>query len=396
MLQFIWHKKNDKAISVKGVLMRSIAICEPFLKGNEIKYINDAMHSNWISSQGKYVQKFEKAFSAYCGLPYGIGVCNGTAALHLAIRCLGIGTGDEIIIPSFTMISSAFAVCYTGAVPVFIDANPKTWNIDVSKIEMKITSKTKAIMAVHIYGLPCDMLAIQEIAKKHHLYVIEDASEAHGAMIQNKKVGTFSDIAAFSFYANKNITSGEGGMIVTKSKTLYKKAHFFKNLCFGLEKTRTYIHNNVGFNYRLSNIHAAIGLAQVEKANYYQQLHINHGNLYKDLLTSVPGITFQKYNQTVYTNVFWMNGIIIDCKQYGHTRNELIKILIKNGIETRLFFTGMHHQPALKKYGCNTSEEFPVADHLSKNGLLLPSGSGLTVLQIKFICKIIQKNSRGY
>lgn len=376
--------------------MNKIPVCTPDLKGNELRYVTDAIRSNWISSQGEYIHKFEKKFAAYCDATYGVGVCNGTTALHLALRCIDIGPGDEVIIPSFTMIATAFAVCYTGAMPVFIDADPQTWNIDILKIEEKITPKTKAIIAVHIYGLPCNMSAIQKLAKKYKLYVIEDAAEAHGATISGKKVGSLSDIATFSFYANKNLTTGEGGMVVTKNKSLYQKALYFKNLCFTLEDSRNYVHNDIGFNYRLSNLHAAIGLAQVEKADTYKKLRSTHGKLYRKLLSTVPGITVQEYDATTYSHVFWMNGITIDHQKYGHTRDKLIKILADKGIETRKFFTGMHQQPALKKYGCNTTEKFPTTDHLTKNGLYLPSGSGLSIKQIKCICKIIQENRREF
>lgn len=375
-------------------MLETIPVCEPLLKGKELKYVTDAVRSNWISSQGKYVHAFEKAFATYCDIPYGVGTCNGTAALHLALRCLDIGVGDEVIIPCFTMIATAFAVCYTGAHPVFIDADPNTWNIDTSKIEKKITKKTKAILAVHIYGLPCNMTAIQALAKKYNLSVIEDAAEAHGATIYNKKVGTWSDIAAFSFFANKNITTGEGGMLITSHKKLYQKALYFRNLCFALKSSRNYIHHDIGFNYRLSNIHAAIGLAQVEKANYYKKLRIAHGQLYKELLSPIPGITFQKYDHSIYEHVFWVNGIIIDSRKYGHNRDKLMNFLAANKIETRRFFMGMHRQPALKKYSCDKREDFSIADNLAENGLYLPSGSGLTVKQIEAICLLIKKHKR--
>ena len=209
-----------------------ISVCEPYLNGNELKYVDDAVRTGWISSSGKYVKAFEEAFAEYCSVKYAVGVCNGTVALHLALTCLGIGQGDEVIIPNFTMIASAFSVCYTGAKPVFVDADEKTWNIDVSKIEEKITPQTKAIMPVHIFGNPCDMDTIQQIASRHNLFIIEDAAEAHGASYKGRKAGGFSDIAAFSFFANKNITTGEGGMVVTDSERLYKKALYYKNLCF--------------------------------------------------------------------------------------------------------------------------------------------------------------------
>ena len=219
-----------------------IPVCTPYLNGNELKYVEEAVRTGWISSSGKYVKAFEEAFAEYCGVKYAVAVCNGTVALHLALVCLGIGKGDEVIIPDFTMIASAISVCYTGATPVFVDADPKTWNIDVTKIEEKITSVTKAIMPVHIFGNPCDMKAIQALADKYNLFIIEDAAEAHGAEYDGQRTGSLSDIAGFSFFANKNLTTGEGGMVVTNDLSLYKKARYFKNMCFDPDALRSYIH----------------------------------------------------------------------------------------------------------------------------------------------------------
>jgi len=258
-----------------------IPVCEPFLNGNELKYVTDAVSSGWISSAGKYVSEFEKQFAAYCDCKYGVAVCNGTVSLHLALAALGIGKGDEVIIPTFTMIASAFAVCYTGATPVFVDADKDTWNIDVTKIEEKITSKTKAIMPVHIFGQMCEMDKIEAIAKKHNLFIVEDAAEAHGATYNGKKAGSYSDLGSFSFFANKNITTGEGGMLVTNNDELYNRARYFKNVCFPLDGNRNYMHQDVGFNYRMSNVIAAIGLAQTEKADEYKALRIKNNQLYR-------------------------------------------------------------------------------------------------------------------
>lgn len=358
-----------------------IPVCEPFLDGNELKYVTDAVETGWISSAGKYVTAFEQQFAAYCGCKYGVAVCNGTVALHLALVTLGIGKGDEVIIPSFTMIASAFAVCYTGAIPVFVDADKETWNIDIAKIEEKITSRTKAIMPVHIFGLMCNMEPIMALSKKHNLFIIEDAAEAHGAEYKGKKAGSFSNIAAFSFFANKNITTGEGGMVVTNDEELYNKARYFKNLCFPLDGNRNYTHNDIGFNYRMSNVIAAIGLAQVEKADYYRDLRIKNNKLYRELLQDVPGITFQPLLDE-YLNVSWMNAIVIDSENYGHTKDELIIHLKENGVDTRLLFNGMHNQKSLVDYGCDCSDEYPVSDCLTQNGLYLPSASNLNEKQI--------------
>jgi len=421
-----------------------IPVCQPYLNGNELKYVDDAVRTGWISSSGKYVKAFEETFAEYCGVKFAVAVCNGTVALHLVLVCLGIGKDDEVIIPDFTMIASAFSVCYTGAKPVFVDADPATWNIDVNKIEEKITSRTKAIMPVHIFGNPCDMGAIQQIAARHNLFVIEDAAEAHGAEYQTKrtegrgqraedrgqppahrglrpggrtegrgsekkgnlkkemqsadftasqsiwrKCGSLGDIAAFSFFANKNLTTGEGGMVVTNNETLYKQALYFKNMCFDPDAPRNYIHNDIGFNYRMSNLHAAIGLAQTEKADEYKKMRIRNGKLYRKYLKDIRGIILQE-DQAYAENVFWMNGILLDSGKYGKTRDELIDLLKENGIDTRLFFVGMHRQPSLLKFGCDGTGDYPVTDNLAENGLYLPSASNLKESEIKYICDVIR------
>lgn len=368
--------------------MEFIPVCEPFLNGNELKYVDDCLKTGWISSSGKYVKAFEESFAAYCGARYAVGVTNGTVALHLALVAAGVGKGDEVIMPNFTMIATAFAACYAGAIPVFVDADPQTWNIDISKIEKKITSRTKVIMPVSIFGHPCDMDEINALAQKYKLIVIEDAAESHGAIYRGRKVGTLANITSFSFFANKNLTTGEGGMIVTDSEEFYKKALYFKNMCFPLDAPRNYLHHDIGFNYRISNIHAAIGLAQVERADEYKEMRITNHMLYTDFLRGVEGITFQQSRDYV-TNVFWMNSIIIDPVKYGKTRDELIAHLNERGVDTRLLFKGMNIQPSLVSYGCDCSGDYPVTDWLSENGFYLPSGSALTRDNIESICKII-------
>jgi len=382
------EKTIKPGLKVKTMQNKFIPVCEPFLGGNELEYITDAVSTGWISSSGTYLQKFEKAFAEYCGVQFGVGVCNGTVALHIALAALGIGKGDEVIIPNFTMIASAFAVCYTGAKPVFIEADKETWNIDVNRIEEKITPETKAIMPVHIFGNMCNMDAIKKIAQKNNLFILEDAAEAHGSEYKGKKSGSFSDIAAFSFYANKNITTGEGGMVITNNEELYKKAKYYKNLCFPVDGPRNYLHDYIGFNYRMSNLHAAIGLAQTEKADYYRDLRIKNNQYYKKYLSGCDGIQFQKDEENSL-NCNWMNAIIIQPEKYGKTRDDLISFLKENDIETRLLFNGMHKQKALADYGCDCKAEYPVTDWLSENGFYLPSGSGLTEPDIARICELI-------
>jgi len=361
-----------------------IPVCSPMLAGNEAKYVNEAVSTGWISSSGKYVSDFEKAFAAYCETEYAVAVCNGTVALHLMLVAAGIGKGDEVIIPSFTMAATAFSVCHAGAKPVFVDSHSKTWNIDPAKIEEKITPKTKAIMVVHIFGNPCDMDSINAIAKKHNLLVLDDSAEAHGAEYKGKKTGNLAAITAFSFFANKNLTTGEGGMVLTNSKDFYDKLRYYKNVCFPLDAPRIYEHANIGFNYRMSNLHAAIGLAQTEKADFYRELRIRNAELYRKKLSKIKGIEFQQ-DEPDSLNVHWMNAILVPDK------DKLIRHLKDNGIETRLLFTGMHKQKSLLDYGCDGSGDYSVTEHLTEHGLYLPSGSNLREEEIEFVCEKVRE-----
>lgn len=368
--------------------MSFLPVCEPLLAGNELKYINDAVSSGWISSSGAYVTKFEVAFAAWCGAKHGIAVCNGTVALHLALVALGIGPGDEVIIPDFTMISSALAVCYTGATPVFAEAHADTWNISPASVETCITPRTKAIMAVHVFGNPCDMDALSALAEKYDLSLMEDAAEAHGTELYGHRAGTLSRIATFSFFANKNITTGEGGMVVTNDANLAKACRYYKNVCFPLNAPREYMHAHIGFNYRMSNLHAAIGLAQTEKADDYLKLRREHGQMYRERLEKIPGILLQQPQADSFPSC-WMNGLALT-PEYGKNRKELLEYLKGQGIDTRLFFNGMHRQKALADFGCDCSGEFPVSDFLADNGFYLPSGSGLTEADIDRVCTLIR------
>lgn len=371
-----------------------IPVCSAYLAGNEKKYVNDCINTGWISSAGKYVTEFENAFAKYCGCKYAVSVTSGTTALHLALTAVGIKKGDEVIIPSFTMIACAFAVCYTGAKPVFVDVDEKTWTIDTSKIEEKITKITKAIMPVHIFGNPCDMKEIIRIAKKYKLHIIEDCAQAHGAKYNGKIVGSFSSVSAFSFFANKNLTTGEGGMVLTNNKKYYDKCRYLKNMSYSLTKQKTYEHDEIGFNYRMTNLQGAIGLAQVEMADKYRTLRIKNHKLYKKFLSSVQGISFQE-DEKNSLNVNWMNTIVIDEKKYGKTKEQLIKFLKENNVDTRLLFVGMNKQKCLKKYGCNMRGNYKNTERLTKYGLYLPSSSNLKNTQIEYICNLIKDFSKN-
>ncbi|MFA6189487.1 MAG: DegT/DnrJ/EryC1/StrS family aminotransferase [Sulfuricurvum sp.] len=361
---------------------------------NELKYVSDAITSGWISSSGKYVEEFEKKFSDFCGNKYATTTTNGTAALHLALLTIGIKPGDEVIIPTFTMAASAFAICYIGAKPVFVDALSDTWNIDTEKIEEKITEKTKAIMTVSIFGNPSEMDKILDLKKKYSLLLIEDAAEAHGAEYNHKQVTQYADITAYSFFANKHITTGEGGMVTTNSEEYYDRCRYFKNMCFSLDGNRNYLHNDIGFNYRMSNVTAAIGLAQIEKISEYISMRILNANIYAENLKSIPGIILQKSNANV-KNVHWMNSVVIDKNLYGHDKDVLRDYLYTKGVDTRLLFNGMHRQPSLKEYGCDCTGSFPISDYLSDNGFYLPSSSSLKAEEIQYICECIKEFSKA-
>lgn len=369
-----------------------LPVCEPLLAGNELKYVADAVTTGWLSSSGSYVAAFEETFAEYCGARHAIAVCNGTVALHLALRALGVGPGDEVIIPDFTMIASALAISYCGAKPVFVDADAVTWNIDAAAVEQKINPATKGIMAVHIFGNPCDMATLQQIADRHGLWLMEDAAEAHGARFQGRRVGSLSRIAGFSFFANKNITTGEGGMVVTNDDNLAHACRYFKNMCFPLDAPRAYLHADIGYNYRMSNLHAAIGLAQTERADVYKALRQSHGRLYRQRLSVIPGILLQQ-DTPCSESVNWMNGLALT-PEYGRSRGEVIAHLRENNIDSRLFFNGMHRQPALKNYGCACDGSYPVADMLADNGFYLPSGSGLQEADIERVCSVLAEFRR--
>ena len=364
-------------------------MCEPSLGGNELRYVTDAVTSGWISSGGEYLKRFEEGFAAYVGVRQGIGTTNGTTALHLALAALGIGPGDEVIIPDFTMISSAFAVCYCGAMPVFVDADPDTWNMDVAQVERRIGPRTKAIMAVHIYGHPTDMDPLLALAKERAIPILEDAAEAHGAEYKGRRCGAIGDVAAFSFYANKAITTGEGGMVVTDDEALAAECRSLRNLAFPRTGGRVYRHDRIGFNYRMSNVQGAIGLAQLERIDQYVASRRAHAKRYDERLATVRSVQ-PPVERPWARNSYWMYGIVLrDEARLG--RDELTERLAADGIETRPFFQPMHSQPALLRYGTEPGGSFPVSDRLGARGLYLPSGSDLTDDDIDRVCGQIAK-----
>jgi perosamine synthetase len=318
-----------------------------------------------------------------------VAVCNGTVAIHLALAALGIGKGDEVIVPTFTMIASVNPVTYTGAKPVLVDAEPYTWNVDVTKIEEKITKKTKAILPVHIYGHPVDMDPILELAEKYDLYVIEDAAEAHGAEYKGKKTGALGDVGCFSFYANKIITTGEGGMLVTNNEEIAEKARMLRDQAF--EKEKRFWHRHLGFNYRMTNLQAAIGVGQMEIIDESVNTRRKNAQIYNSLLKDVEGITLPPEAKWA-KNVYWMYTIMIE-DSFGISRDELMRILKEKGVDTRPAFYPIHLQPLYAKQ--YKGEKYPVAEGLSRKGINLPSGNTLTKKEIEYVVRSVIEAKKG-
>ncbi len=365
-----------------------IPVYEPLLDGNEIKYVLDCLETNWISSLGKYIQLFEEKLRAYCGVPHAVACSNCTVGLHMSLVALGIGGGDEMIIPDFTLIVSANTVIQAGARPVLVDVDPQTWCIDPTKIEEKITPRTKAIMAVHMYGHPCDMPAILDIARRHNLYVIEDCAEAHGAEIKGQRVGSFGDAAVFSFYGNKIITTGEGGMVLCKDAALADRLRLLRNQ--GFQEPR-FVHEVVAYNYRLTNVQAAIGVAQMEKIDEKVALKRRVARIYNALLENQPGITLP-YEAPDAQSVYWMYGVVVD---FGSGKEEIMAALKAKGVDTRAFFCPMHLQPVFVQGDDprfpDVSGHYPVSTRLWERGFYLPSSMTLTEAQMQeVVAKLLE------
>lgn len=344
-----------------------IPVYQPTLSGNEKKYVNDCLDSTWISSKGKYIEAFENSFAKFIGVQHAAAVSNGTVAIHLALIALGIGPGDEVIVPSLTYIASVNPIVYTGATPVFVDSLQSSWQINPDDVRKKITSKTRAIMAVHLYGHPCDMDALSQIAKEHGLFLIEDCAEAIGSKYKGKHVGTFGDIATFSFFGNKAITTGEGGMVVTNDETLHQRSVHFKGQ--GLAKHRQYWHDVIGYNYRMTNICAAIGLAQLEQVDSFLLRKKEIAALYAQGFQNT-GIEFHASNPDV-EHSYWMCSILVSSAE---KREPLRDHLAEHGIETRPLFYPVHTMPMY----AGKFQRHIVAEDLGWRGINLPSYPGLT------------------
>lgn len=356
-----------------------IPVYKPYIHGNEKKYVSECINSGWISSKGIFVQKFENTFKDKINVAYAATVCNGTVAIHLALLALGIGPGDEVIVPTLTYIATVNAVTYTGAVPVFADSLNKTWQINPTEVKKKITSKTKAIIAVHLYGHPCEMDELGKIAKEKNLYIVEDCAEAVGSMYKKNYVGNFGDLATFSFYGNKTITTGEGGMIVSNNPLFHQRVMKLKGQ--GLAANREYWHDEIGYNYRMTNICAAIGLAQVEQIDKIIKLKRNIAKQYDAFLKDLPIETHREVGDVFHS--YWMYNILVE---NAKIRDQLRQFLMLNGVETRPVFYPIHTMPMYKE----KVKKYPVAEYLAKRGITLPSYPALDIDQIENIVGIIR------
>jgi len=381
-------KKNDSK--------NRISVNEPLLGDQELAYVAECVRTGWISSSGKFIEEFERQWAGYCGRRYGIAVSNGSTALQVAVAGLHLEPGDEVIMPTFTIISCVTAVLNNGGIPVLVDSDPRTWCADVAQVEAKITSRTRALMPVHIYGHPVEMDPLLELARKHRLAIIEDAAEAHGAEYLSaveveqpvwRRCGSFGLASTFSFYANKLVTTGEGGMVVTDDLQFAEEARSQRNLCF--LPGRRFYHEKLGFNFRLTNMQAAIGVAQIQRMGDIVVSKRRMGQEYNRRLKHVKGLQLP-VQESWARSVYWMYGVVI-AEETGMDAVKFADSLAEHGIETRPFFLGMHEQPALHSCGLFVDEHYPVAERLARQGLYLPSGLALTADQLERVCDVVNE-----
>lgn len=365
-----------------------IPVNEPLLSGNEKKYLLECIDTGWISSEGPFVSRFEESFSHRVGRSHGIAVANGSGALDIAVQALQLGPGDEVILPSFTIISCAAAIVRSGATPVVVDVDPNTWNMVPAQVEKKVNERTKAIMAVHIYGLPVDMDPLLQLANRHGLKIIEDAAEVHGQSYRGCPCGSFGDISTFSFYPNKHVTTGEGGMIVCNDQELAERCRSLRNLCF--QPKRRFVHDELGWNYRMTNMQAALGLAQMEQLDMFVERKREMGRRYTELLEGVEGLQLPLAHWNGEQNIYWVYGIVLD-DDVPFDAEEAMKLLAAQGVGTRPFFWPMHEQPVFRKMGLFAGETLSVSERLARRGFYLPSGLALTSGQIERVAKTLRE-----
>lgn len=372
-----------------------IPVNEPLLDGNELKYLSECIKMGWVSSEGPFVRQFEEQFSQRLGRKHGIALCNGSVALDVAFAALGIRNGDEIIMPTFTIISCATAAIRAGAKPILVDSDPITWNMDAKQlkakvedeIEVKGNRKIKAIMVVHIYGLPCDMNPILKIAEKYNLKIIEDAAEMHGQTYEGKPCGSFGDLSTFSFYPNKHMTTGEGGMVLTDDDCLAERCRSLRNLCF--KPPRRFVHDEIGWNYRMSNLQAALGVAQLERLDEFVRRKRLMGKRYTEMLADIPGLQLPLQHTEYADNIYWVYGIVLK-DNVSFDAEEAMKLLLHHKIGTRPFFWPMHEQPVFRNMNLFSNETYPVSEKIARRGFYIPSGLALTENQINKAAETIR------
>ncbi len=365
-----------------------IPVNEPLLNGNEKKYLCECIDTGWISSEGPFVKDFEKKFSGTINRKYGIAVSSGTAALEVAAQAIGICEGDEVIMPTFTIISCAIAVTKLGAIPVLVDSNIYTWNMNVDEIEAKITARTKAIIMVHLYGLPAEVDKILELAKKYNLKIIEDAAEMHGQTYYGKPCGSFGDISIFSFYPNKHITTGEGGMVVTDNEELAERCRLIRNLCF--RKDVRYIHDEISDNYRFTNLQAAVGLAQLERLDEFVIKKRKMGKYYTKNLKNIDGLILPIERTEYADNIYWVYGLVLQ-KDIQVDNKTVQKLLAEEGVASRTFFWCMHEQPVFQKNRLFQGETYSNAEYLARKGFYIPSGLAISRDQMDKVISGVQR-----
>jgi perosamine synthetase len=368
--------------------MAFIPVNEPLLDGNEKKYLVQCVETGWISSEGPFVQQFEKNMAEKVGRKHGIAVCNGTAALDIAVAALELTPGDEVIMPAFTIISCISEIVRAGIVPVLVETDPRTWNMDIGQVEAKITPRTKAILMVHIYGLPVDADPVLKLAKQRGLKVIEDAAEMIGQTYKGRACGSLGDISIFSFYPNKHITTGEGGMVLSDDDRLAERCRSLRNLCFKAE--RRFVHEEIGWNYRMTNLQAALGVAQLERLEEFVSRKRAMGNYYNKGFADLKGVQLPLAGTDYADNIYWVYGMVLD-DDVPFDAIGAMKQLAALGVGTRPFFYPMNKQPVLQQRGLFQGQSFPVAERLGERGFYIPSGLAVTQAQMNDVIAAVRK-----
>jgi perosamine synthetase len=368
--------------------MHQVPVNTPLVDEGDVLAVSQALRDGWISGEGPVVAKFEHDFASFCDRKHGVSVTNGTAAIELVIHSLGFGKGDEIIVPSFAIISCVSQILRCGATPIFIDADPFTWNMDVNAVEELITPRTKAIMAVHTYGLPVDMDVLEGLAKRHNLVIIEDAAESHGLLYKGKRCGSFGLVSTFSFYANKHLTTGEGGMVVTDDDSLAQKLRYYRNLTFRPENR--FVHDELGWNLRMSSLQCALGSSQLTRIDQILERRRALGETYQRSFSDLSDVQTPLASTQWGVNDYWVFGLVL-VKGRANTRDQIQAALADVGVGTRPFFWPLHLQPVLKSFGLGVQPSLPVAENLGSNGFYIPNGLGMSSSDTEYVIEQVRK-----